>query len=101
MWTKKAFSEELSLQDKEDLARKEKESLGREDPLEEEMANHLQYSCLENPLLLDRGAWQATVLGVSKESDMCKDISRWREEHTERNTDKRGTKFANSDQLNV
>ena len=29
--------------------------------------NPLQYSCLENPM--DRGAWQATVLGVA-ESDM-------------------------------
>ena len=56
----------MSLQDKEDLARKEKESLGRKDPLEEEMATHFQYSCLENPLLLDRGAWQATVRGVAK-----------------------------------
>ena len=27
----------------------------------------LQYSCLENPM--DRGAWQATVHGVTKESD--------------------------------
>ena len=27
----------------------------------------LQYSCLENPM--DRGAWWATVHGVSKESD--------------------------------
>ena len=26
--------------------------------------NPLQYSCLENPM--DRGAWQATVHGVSK-----------------------------------
>ena len=26
--------------------------------------NSLQYSCLENPM--DRGAWQATVLGVVK-----------------------------------
>ena len=26
--------------------------------------NPLQYSCLEN--LVDRGAWRATVLGVSK-----------------------------------
>ena len=34
-------------------------SLGQEDPLEEEMTNPLQYSCLENPM--DRGAWQATV----------------------------------------
>ena len=31
------------------------QSLGREDPLEKEMANPLQYSCLENPT--DRGAW--------------------------------------------
>ena len=29
--------------------------------------NPLQYSCLENPM--DRGAWQATVQGVTKESD--------------------------------
>ena len=37
-------------------------SLGWEDPLEE--GNPLQYSCLENPM--DRGAWQAMVLGVTK-----------------------------------
>ena len=30
--------------------------------------NPLQYSCLENPM--DRGAWQATVHGVAKESDV-------------------------------
>ena len=30
--------------------------------------NQLQYSCLENPM--DRGAWQATVHGGSKNSDM-------------------------------
>ena len=29
--------------------------------------NPLQYSCLENSM--DRGAWQATVHGVAKESD--------------------------------
>ena len=29
--------------------------------------NLLQYSCLENPT--DRGAWQATVHGVAKETD--------------------------------
>ena len=39
-------------------------SLGREDPLEKEMANLLQYSCLGNPK--DRGAWQATVHGGPK-----------------------------------
>ena len=36
--------------------------LGREDPLEEEMATHS--SCLENAM--DRGAWQAIVHGVTK-----------------------------------
>ena len=30
--------------------------------------NPLQYYCLGNPM--DRGAWQATVHGVAKESDM-------------------------------
>jgi len=30
--------------------------------------NPLQYSCLENPM--DGGAWQATVPGVTKDSDM-------------------------------
>ena len=29
--------------------------------------NPLQYSCLGNPM--DRGGWQATVQGVTKESD--------------------------------
>ena len=38
------------------------QSLGLEDLLEKEMA--LQYYCLENPI--DRGAWWATVHGVTK-----------------------------------
>ena len=42
--------------------------LGREDPLEEEMATPLQYACLENPTY--RGAWWATVHWGIKESDM-------------------------------
>ena len=32
--------------------------------------NLLQHSCLGNPM--NRGAWQATVHGVTKESDMTK-----------------------------
>ena len=40
------------------------QSLGWEDPLEEELANPLQYSCLKNPT--DRGAWRAAVHGVAK-----------------------------------
>ena len=39
--------------------------LGRS--LGEEKGNPLQYSCLRNPM--DRGAWQATVHGVTKELD--------------------------------
>ena len=40
------------------------QSLGQEDPLEKKNGNPLQYSCLENPM--DRGAWQATVHGVTR-----------------------------------
>ena len=40
--------------------------LGRSLP--EQNGNPLQYSCLGNPM--DRGAWQATVHGVTKELDM-------------------------------
>ena len=43
------------------------QSLGWEDPLEEEMANPLQYSCLEN--LMDRGAYWATAQRVREELD--------------------------------
>ena len=43
------------------------QSLGQEDPLEEEMATHSSIFALENPM--DRGAWQATVHGVT-ESNM-------------------------------
>ena len=34
---------------------------------EEENGNPLQYACLENSM--DRGAWRATVHGVTKELD--------------------------------
>ena len=40
------------------------QSLGQEDPLEEEKGNPPQYSCLENPM--ERGAWRATVHGVAQ-----------------------------------
>ena len=43
------------------------QSLGQEDPLEKLNGNPLQCSCLGNPM--DTGAWQATVGGVTKESD--------------------------------
>ena len=42
-------------------------SLGLEDPLEEGMATHCQYSCLQN--CTGRGTWQAAVQGGRKESD--------------------------------
>ena len=35
--------------------------------------NPLQYSCLRNPM--DRGAWRATIYGVSKESDMTRQLN--------------------------
>ena len=47
--------------------------LGQEDPLEKEMAVLLQDSCLENPM--DRGAWQATVLGVPESQTQQKRLS--------------------------
>ena len=46
-------------------------SLGREDLLGKEMANPLQYSCLENPM--GRGAWWTAVHGGHKESDVRQD----------------------------
>ena len=42
-------------------------SLGQEDPPGEGNGDPLQYSCLE--YTMDRGAWQATVHRVTKESD--------------------------------
>ena len=40
------------------------QSLGWEDPLEEEMATHSSILAMENST--DRGAWWATVHGVTK-----------------------------------
>ena len=39
-------------------------TLGQEDPLKESMANHSQYTCLENPM--DRGDWWAVVQRVTQ-----------------------------------
>ena len=41
---------------------------GQEDSPGEGNGNSLQYSCLGNPM--GRGAWWATVHGVTRESDM-------------------------------
>ena len=46
-------------------------SLGWEEPLEKGIATRSQYSCLEN--YMDRGAWQATVQGVSKSQTQLSD----------------------------
>ena len=43
-------------------------SLGRDDPLEKETA--ASRSILTWEISMDRGAWQATVQGVTKELDM-------------------------------
>ena len=40
----------------------------------ERNSNLLQYSCLGNPM--DRGAWQALVHGVTKESDMTEQLNK-------------------------
>jgi len=40
------------------------QSLGREDPLEKEMATHSSILACRIPM--DRGAWRATVHGVAK-----------------------------------
>ena len=46
-------------------------SLGWEDPLDDGNGNPLQFSCLENSM--DRGAWQATVHGVTKSRTQLSD----------------------------
>ena len=51
---------------------REVQSLGGEDPLEEEMAAHWS-SCLQNPM--DRGTWPATVHGVTEELDTTEQLS--------------------------
>ena len=43
-------------------------TLGWEDALEEEMGIHSSILAWENPM--DGGAWQTTVHGITKESDM-------------------------------
>ena len=47
------------------MQEKRVQSLGWEDPLEEECGSPLQYSCLENSM--DRGAWRATIHKVATE----------------------------------
>ena len=49
------------------------QSLGREDPLEKKMATSASILAWENPM--DRGAWGATVHGVTKESDMTEQLN--------------------------
>ena len=48
-------------------------SLCQEDPLQEGMAIHASYSCLENPM--DRAAWRATVHGVANSLTPVKQFS--------------------------
>ena len=47
------------------------QTLGQEDPSREGNGYPLQYSCLENPM--DRGAWPATVQGVTKRKTCLSD----------------------------
>ena len=48
-------------------------SLGREDPLEKEMATYSSILSWEIPM--DRGAWRATVQGVTQNLDMTEQLS--------------------------
>ena len=54
------------------------ESLVQEDPLEKE--TETQYSCLGSPM--NRGASQAIVHGVAKESDMTKQLNKNNKDRT-------------------
>ena len=45
--------------------------LGQEDPLQKEMVNPLQYSCLENPM--EGGAWSTVVRGITKSQTQLSD----------------------------
>ena len=47
--------------------------LDRDDPLEEDVANHSSILAWRNPM--DRGAWQATVYGVTKSWTQLKRLS--------------------------
>ena len=49
------------------------QSMGWKDIPGREHGNPFQCSCLENPM--GREAWQATVHGVAKESDMTERLS--------------------------
>ena len=55
------------------------QSLGWEDPLEEDMETHA--SILAWRILMDRGAWRAAVCGVA-ESDMTEQLSSSTAEHS-------------------
>ena len=46
-------------------------SLARENPMEKENGNPLQYSCLGNPM--DRGTWQAAAHGVTQSQTQLSD----------------------------
>ena len=48
-------------------------SLGLEDPLEKGNGNPLQSSCLKNSM--DRGAWWATVHGVTRSQTQLSDLT--------------------------
>ena len=48
------------------------QSLGQEDPLEEGMATHSSILAWRIPM--DRGAWQAAVLGVVKSQPQLSDL---------------------------
>ena len=52
------------------------QSLGWEDPVEEENGNWFQYSCLEKKNHMDRGAWKTNIPKGPKESDTTEWLSK-------------------------
>ena len=58
------------------------ETQGREDPLEEEMANHSSTLAWEKPM--HKGAWGVTIYGVTKTSDTTEWLSTHTHHHQKR-----------------
>ena len=55
----------------QEMQKTQVQSLGREDPLEKEMATHSTILAYKNPM--DRGAWRATLHGVTKNRTQLSD----------------------------
>ena len=68
MFSKRGFPGDSVVKNPPTIRETQVRSLGQEDPLEKEMATHFSIFTWEIPWT-DRGAWQATVHEVTKQSD--------------------------------